>query len=72
VVSGAAFNAKGTGRDFIVVVSVADYRRKQLKWWNVCCNVVTAIHCLLVVVRSRFVKVDDLLRIDGKVLKVGD
>jgi len=34
--------------------------------------VISAVHGMLVVVRRRFVDVDDFLRVDGEVLKVGE
>jgi len=65
VVNSAAFNAKCTGGDFVGILCVANDRRKKLKGRDVGCDVVTAIHRMLIMLRSRFVKVDDRLRING-------
>jgi len=68
---GTAFNSEGVCGDHVVVLGVADNHREQFERWYVCCNMIATVHHMLIMLCCGFIKVNDFLGVDGKILEVG-
>ncbi len=66
-----AFDCNGLSGDCYGFVGVAKHCGKEFKGGNIGGDVVATIHHVLVVFGGHFVKIDDLLWVDWKVLEVG-